>query len=155
MQLELALFQVQVRFETGFPNRNMKGIEMKKNILRIALALALCSLLNAVALADGISKRVTFRENVMIGDTLVKKGNYKVKFDEQTNELTVLSGNKVVAKTTARLEEQKSYTGRPVAFRTTKNAKSETILLGVNLGEKFAILNSDGVTATAPSANAQ
>ena len=129
---------------------------MKKNILRLTLAVALCALTNAVALAgDAITKRVTFRENVMVGDTLVKKGNYKVSFDEQTNELTIRNGDKVIAKSAARLEDNKNYTGRPVAFRTTKNQQSDTVLLGVNLGSKFAVLSGDNVTATAPTATAQ
>jgi len=130
---------------------------MKKNLHRIALAFVVCTLLSAsTALAGGKSKRVTFDTDVMVGDTLVKKGSYKVTFDEQTGMLTIMNGSDVVAKTSARLEEFKNKTEQATLYRTWKNAKSDPVLSRVNLGSQYAVIGGDNAAATsAPAATGQ
>src|SRR5438445_12672773 len=54
---------------------------------------------------DKIKKgHVTFADNVMVNGTAVKAGDYDVRFNEQTGDLEILKGKKVVAKTMARME---------------------------------------------------
>ena len=50
------------------------------------------------------SESITFATDVMVNGTRVKAGDYRLKFYEQTNELEILKGSKVVAKTSAHLE---------------------------------------------------
>lgn len=129
---------------------------MKKNLQRIAFALvALCTLLNASALAGGKGKqRVTFSTDVLVGDTLVKKGSYEVTFDEQTSVLTIKRGNEVVAKTSARLEEAKAKSS--FVYRTWKNEKADEVLSRVKIGDGSAVLGKDTAAATsAPAATGQ
>ena len=130
---------------------------MKKNLHRIALALVvICTLLNAAALAGGKSKRVVFDTDVMVGDTLVKKGSYKVTFDEQTGMLTIISGRDVIAKTSARLEEFRNKSEQATVYRTWKNEKSDSVLSRVNLGSQYAVIGGDNAAATsAPTATGQ
>ena len=127
---------------------------MKKNFQRIAFTLvALCTLLNASALAGGKGKqRITFSTDVLVGDTLVKKGTYDVTFDEQTSVLTIKRGNEVVAKTSARLEEAKSKSS--FVYRTWKNEKSDEVLSRVKFGDGAAVIGKDNAAATsAPAAS--
>lgn len=127
---------------------------MKKNFRRIAFALvALCTLLNASALAGGKGKqRITFSTDVLVGDTLVKKGSYDVTFDEQTSVLTIKRGNEVVAKTSARMEEAKSKSS--FVYRTWKNEKSDEVLSRVRFGDGAAVIGKDNAAATsAPAAS--
>ena len=129
---------------------------MKKNLQRIAFALvALCTLLNASVLAGGKGKqRITFSTDVLVGDTLVKKGSYDVTFDEQTSVLTIKRGNEVVAKTSARLEEAKSKSS--FVYRTWKNEKSDEVLSRVKFGDGAAVIGKDNAAATsAPAAAGQ
>jgi hypothetical protein len=127
---------------------------MKKNLHRIAFALvALCTLLNVAALAGGKSRRVTFHTDVMVGETLVKKGNYEVAFDEQTGVLTIKHGRAVVAKTTARMEEASDKSKTSIVYRTWKNEKAGEVLSSVKLGDRSAVIGKDNAAATsAPGA---
>lgn len=119
---------------------------MKKSLHRIAISLVLCILLGSVALAGGKSKQVTFSQDIKVGDTLVKKGTYVVTFDEKTNELTIRSNKKIVAKTTGRFEDHKST--YPVNYLTAKDRESNLMLSGVQLGGKLVVVGSE--TAAAP-----
>jgi hypothetical protein len=120
---------------------------MKKSLHRIAMSLVLCTLLGSAALAGGKSKNVTFNQDIKVGDTLVKKGTYVVTFDEKTNELTIRSDNKTVAKTTGRIEEYKS--ANAVAYMTAKDKESNLMLSGVKMGGSLVVVG--GETAAAPS----
>jgi hypothetical protein len=131
---------------------------MKKNLHRIALAFVICTLLSAsTVLAGDKSKRVVFDTDVMVGDTLVKKGSYKVTFDEQTGMLTIMSGRDVIAKTSARLEEFKNKSEQATIYRTWKNAKADSVLSRVNLGSRYAVIGGDNAAAatSAPAATGQ
>ncbi|HEY0319816.1 MAG TPA: hypothetical protein VGC66_02475 [Pyrinomonadaceae bacterium] len=79
---------------------------MRKTVNRLMMLLALCALVSALGFAKGKSEEVTLPQDVIINGTLVKKGDYKLKFDEQTGELLFLKGKKVVARATARLEKR-------------------------------------------------
>lgn len=129
---------------------------MKTSLHRIASALLVCALVNAVALASVKSKNVTFARDVKVGGTLVKKGNYKVTFDDQTNELTISKNQKIIAKTTARLEERKSQSRYSPSYYVIEHEKeSDATLLSVNIGGKYAVISRDKATDPAGTATAQ
>ena len=128
---------------------------MKKNSLRFAFALLLCALVNSAALADVISKKVTFTQDVKVGETLVKKGDYKVTYDDQSNELTISSGKKVVAKTTARLEERNAVSKQIGSFIIRKGENNDAVLSSVYMGAKYAVISGNGATTVAAPAAAQ
>lgn len=128
---------------------------MKKNLHRIAFVLvALCTLLSMTALAGGKSKRVTFHTDVLVGDTLVKKGSYEVSFDEQTSVLTIKRGGEVIAKTSARLEEANGKAKSSFVYRTWKNEKADEVLSIVKLGDGSAVIGKDNAAATSVPAAA-
>ena len=78
---------------------------MKSIASRILVLLVTVSLTGVLALAKTIEKEVTFIRSVTVNGTLVKKGTYKVAFNEETGELTIRKGKKVVATAQARLEK--------------------------------------------------
>jgi len=125
---------------------------MKKRFLNIALALVVCALLSPVAFASVKTQTVTFVTDVKIGETLIKKGTYKAKFDDKSNELTILAGNKVIAKTTATLVEQKKGNSKYLTVYTTdRDSAGNAQLTSVNMGGKFATLNLDKAAGAATS----
>ena len=125
---------------------------MKKRFLTVALTLLVCALLSPVAFADVKTKTVTFKTNIKIGETLVKKGTYKASFDDQANELTILDGKKVVAKITANLKDLKSSTSYEAMYTTDKDKDGNYMLTGVNVGGKLAAINSDKAQGSPTSA---
>ncbi|HEV2801630.1 MAG TPA: hypothetical protein VGW12_14245 [Pyrinomonadaceae bacterium] len=123
---------------------------MKKSLHRVALSLVLCTLLGSVALAGGKSKTVTFSQDIKVGGTLVKRGTYVVTFDEKTNELTVRSGKKVVAKANGRLDEQKiNY---PAVYVTAKDKESNIVLSGVKMDGRLVIVGGEATGGTTTTA---
>jgi hypothetical protein len=125
---------------------------MEKRFQTMALTLLVCALLSPVALAGVKTKTVTFKTSVKIGETLVKKGTYKARFDDQTNELTILDGKKVIAKITASLKDLKSSTSYEAMYTTDKDKDGNYMLTGVNVGGKLATINSDKADGSPASA---
>jgi carboxypeptidase C (cathepsin A) len=78
---------------------------MKSIVNRMIGFVLIAALTGVVALAKSTEREVTFTKNLTVNGTLVKKGTYKVEFNEETNELTIKKGKKVVATAQARLEK--------------------------------------------------
>ena len=76
---------------------------------------------SVVAMASGKTREITFSRNIMVNDTLVKKGTYKVTFDTETNELIVAKNKSVVARATARWENLDS---KSAGIYTTKDSNA-------------------------------
>lgn len=103
---------------------------MKKLTVRMVIALVVCALAGSVALAKVKSSTVTFGVDFVVGDSLVKRGTYKLSFDEKTNELTVLAKDKtIVAKAVARLENRKRATSGMEVILAQKGEKQALISL--------------------------
>ena len=74
---------------------------MKNLFTRISMVLLIASLAGVVVFAKAKKERVTFPTNIKVNGTVVKKGVYDLKFDDQTGELSILRGNKVIARASA------------------------------------------------------
>ena len=99
-------------------------------------ALMICALASIGAFAAAKDKvktdTVTFAQDTMVNGTLVKAGNYQIKFNEQTGELAILKDGKVKAKTTAQLQSRNNK-ARNTSVRTLdKGGVAE--LIGVSFG---------------------
>lgn len=78
---------------------------MKSIVNRIVLLLVTVTLTGVLALGKTTEKTVTFNTSVTVNGTLIEKGTYKVEFNDETSELTIKKGKKVVATSQARLEK--------------------------------------------------
>ncbi|HEY6232466.1 MAG TPA: hypothetical protein VIW64_14485 [Pyrinomonadaceae bacterium] len=75
---------------------------MKLSSLRkLAVAILVVSLAGISAFAKSKKQSVTFATDIKVNGTLVTKGVYDLKFDEQTGELSIVKDNKVIARATA------------------------------------------------------
>jgi hypothetical protein len=82
---------------------------MKKFAVHMILALVVCALAGNAALGKVKSKTITVGVDFIVGNTLVKKGTYKWRFDTETSELTIIAKDKTVAaKTIAHLEKRQT-----------------------------------------------
>ena len=100
----------------------------------VALVISALAAISAMAGDKGKveKKTVTFPEDVMVNGTLVKAGDYDVKFDESTGELSILKNGKVKAKTTAHYEARTDK-AKSTALRTIQ-AGGNVELKGVTFG---------------------
>lgn len=118
---------------------------MKKNLSRIAIALILCAMTSVVAMAKEKSRVITFGSNFVVGGTEVKAGTYRVSFNDETNELSILDRKTktVIAKATARLEDRQASSGSfDMRWSTTGTTQ---VLIGVTFpGAKQNIVLNEG-----------
>ena len=103
----------------------------------------------SMALAAEKSKKVTFSRDILVSGTLVKKGDYKVSFNDETQEMSILSGKTIVVKTKASLVNQNNIAkANEVSFREQSNGN---VLNSIRFaGESSAFSVSDSVQTAAP-----
>jgi hypothetical protein len=124
---------------------------MKRFMKAIFAALVISGLVSISALAGDKGKtekkHVTITEEVTVNGTVLKPGDYDVKFDESAGELSILKDGKVKAKAPAHLQAR-SDKAKDTSLRTLdKGGVAE--LTGVSFGG----WNQDVVVGTAGSAN--
>lgn len=123
---------------------------MKRFINGIFVALVIAALASISAFAGDKNKvekkMVTFPEDIMVNGTLVKAGDYEVKFDETTGELTIMKGSKVKAKTAAHMEARADK-ARNTSLRTRAEGGAVE-LIGVTFGgsHQDVVVGSSGAT---------
>ena len=123
---------------------------MKSIVNRMLVVMLVGALTSVVALAKVHKEKVTFENDVKVNGTLVKKGTYDVKFDDETNQLSVTKQGKVIAEAMARTE-QRAKKASDFQVRTTTSG-NETQLLGVTFGgsDKDIMIANNGAS---PSGN--
>lgn len=86
---------------------------MKSVISRIAIALVIASLTGSSALAAKGRKESLMLDSAMkVNGTLLKKGNYDIKLEEETGQLSILKNGKVVAQANVATEKRSSKASR-------------------------------------------
>jgi len=108
---------------------------MKKLATSVIATCVLC-LLGIVILADDKEKMLKehfeFTNDVMVGNTQVKKGFYLVKYNTETREMKIMDGDKVVARAKASLKmHEKDFDRDEILTKTTATGEQ---LTGLRLG---------------------
>ena len=117
---------------------------MKSILSRFVVVLVVGALSSVVALAKVHKEKVNFVSDIKINNTLVKKGTYEIKFDDQTGQLSVSKNGKVVAQAMGRLESREKKAS-DFQLRSTGSGDSSQ-LLGVTFGgqSKDVIISNNG-----------
>jgi hypothetical protein len=121
---------------------------MKSIMNRMLVVLLVGALTSVVALAKVQKHRVTFDSDIKVNGTVVKKGTYDVKFDDQSGQLTIAKNGKVVAQAMARLEPRAKKAND---FQLRSNGSGDdTNLIGVTFGgsDKDVVISNSGATST-------
>jgi len=79
---------------------------MKSSITRIAVVALVATLGCVSAFAKSKQKTVEFPKDIKVNGTTINKGTYAIKFDEETNELSIVDGKKVLARAAATLAKR-------------------------------------------------
>lgn len=121
---------------------------MKSIMSRMLVVLMVGALTSVAALAKVHKHKVTFEEDIKVNGTVVKRGTYDVKFDDETNQLSILRNGKVVAQAMARIESRDKK-ANDFQLRST-NKDNEQQLTGVTFGgsDKDVIITEGGATTT-------
>ena len=120
-----------------------------KSTLAALLICAFASIAVFAGSKDKVKKEfVTFASDVMVNGTLVKAGDYEVKFDEQSGELAILKNGKVKAKNTAHLQAR-SEKARTTSVRTLEKG-SVAELIGLTFGgsNQDVVVGASGAAVT-------
>lgn len=120
---------------------------MKTILSRLAVVLVVGALSSVVALAKVHKQKVTFNSDIKINNTVVKKGTYDVKFDDEAGQFTVLKHGKVVVQSGAKLEQRDK---KASDFRMRSTSGDDAQLLGVTFGgeDKEVVISTSGAQST-------
>ena len=121
---------------------------MKSVMSKVVAVLMVGALTGVVALAKVQRARATFDTDIKVNGTLVKKGTYDVKFDDQTGQLSIIKNGKVVAEATTRLEAR-SKKANDFQIRSVTNG-NELQLAGVTFGgsDKDVMIANNGASTS-------
>lgn len=121
---------------------------MKSMVNKVLAVLMVGALTSVVAFAKTQKQRVTFENDIKVNGTLVKKGTYDVKFDDQTGQLAIIKNGKVVAEANTKLE-QRAKKASDFQVRSTVNG-NETQLVGVTFGgsDKDVVISNNGASTS-------
>jgi hypothetical protein len=126
-----------------------------RKIASSLLSLSLLCLLSAApALAEHgeLTERVTFSEDVLVNNTMVKAGEYKLAFDPESGMLKVMSGKEVVAqaRATMRVNEQKADDDVIYSVMTAAGKALKSVKFG---GQREEVVLSDVMSDAARAGN--
>ncbi len=120
---------------------------MKKQILNVFAAFALCAVIATGAFAGEKTKEVTFGRDVNINGTVVKKGTYKVAINEQTGEMSIRDGKKTLVTTKFTTTDRENAARNTEVNVSVENGTS--VLKAVTFGgEKKTVVVGQSVAAT-------
>jgi hypothetical protein len=121
-----------------------KEIAMIRVVNQLVGMVLVGAIAGSVALAKEIKKEVTFSQPIEVNGTLVKKGTYDAVFDDQTNELSIVKGRKVVARAPAQLEKRNERDRSVYVTREEEGDSTKVVLLSVTLkdGNRATIVSS-------------
>ena len=121
---------------------------MKSIVSKLVAVVMVGALTSVVAFAKVHKEKVTFDSDIKVNGTVVKKGSYDVKFDDESGQLSIVKNGKVVAQAMAKLE-QREKKANDFQLRSTTNG-DETNLIGVTFGgsDKNVVITSSGSTTT-------
>jgi len=121
---------------------------MKSIVSRMLVVLMVGALTSVVALAKVQKHKVTFENDIKVNGTLVKKGTYDLKFDDESGQLSIVKNGKVVAQAMARVESRENK-ANDFQLRSTVNG-DETQLTGVTFGgsDKDILITNSGAATT-------
>ena len=121
---------------------------MKSIVNRIVVVVMIGALASVAAFAKTQKQRVTFDNDIKVNGTLVKKGTYEIKFDEETGQLSINKNGKTVAQTMAKLEAR-AKKANGFQLRSVGEG-DQTELVGVTFGgsDKDVIVTGGGAATT-------
>ncbi len=121
---------------------------MKSIVNRIVVVVMIGALASVAAFAKTQKHRVTFDNDIKVNGTLVKKGNYEVKFDEETGQLSIIKNGKTVAQTMAKLEARAKKANGFQLRSVGEGDQAELVGLTFGGSDKDVVVTGGGAVTT-------
>ena len=121
---------------------------MKSMVSRMVAILMVGALTGVVAFAKVHKQKVTFESDMKVNGTLVKKGTYDVKFDDENGQLTIEKNGKTVAQATAKLEAREKKANDFQLRSTSDNGETNLIGVTFNGSDKNVVITGSGSSTT-------
>ncbi len=115
---------------------------------KMIAALALCALTSVMTPAKTKTERVTFPQDVTVNGTVVKKGTYKVTFDDETGVLSIHVSKKTIATAKAHWE-QRDRKALETRVSTVMEGDARQLRSITMSGDSQSIVVGDGAQAAA------
>jgi len=108
---------------------------MKLLINGLMIAGLLVTLVGTTAFGNTRKSHIAFSADTRVNGTIVKQGKYEAVFDDQSGELSIFKGAKLIAKTSAKLEkrDQKARTTEVQTIREGMDQKLVSITFSGSL----------------------
>ena len=121
---------------------------MKSIVNRMVAVLMVGALTSVVAFAKVHKHTVTFDSDIKVNDTLVKKGTYQVKFDDESGQLSIIQNGKTIAQSMTRIESR-AKKANDFVLRSVTNG-DEKQMIGVTFGgsDKDVLLSNSGASGS-------
>lgn len=121
---------------------------MKSIVNRMVAVLMVGALTSVVAFAKVHKHTITFDSDIKVNDTLVKKGTYQVKFDDETGQLSIIQNGKTIAQSMTRIESRSKKANDFVLRSVTKGDEKQ--MIGVTFGgsDKDVLLTNGGASGS-------
>ena len=121
---------------------------MKSIVNKVMAVLMVGALTSVVALAKVHKEKVTFESDIKVNNTLVKKGTYDLKFDDQSGQLSISKHGKVVAEAMTKVESR-AKKAADFQIRSVTNG-NELQLAGVTFGgsDKDVMITNNGASTS-------
>ena len=126
---------------------------MKTLTHRIALTLLLLALASPIVSAKVKTRTMSFGQDFIVGEKVIKAGIYRLSFDDKTNELTILNNKtkEVVAKVAARLETREKGDSAFDLQMVQQGERQELVAMPIPYSEKIVrIGEARSVTTSVP-----
>jgi len=120
---------------------------MRSVFNRVIIALLLVTMTGVAAFAKTKKTTVVFDTDTTVSGTIVKRGTYELVYNEETNELSIVKGRKVIAKTNAQLAMRDSK-AKTTEIHTLKDGdKASFIGVAFKGSEQNIVAGDSGMQA--------
>jgi hypothetical protein len=134
--------------DTELKDSKETAVKMKSIVNRIMVVVMVGALASVAAMAKTHKQKVTFDNDIKVNGTLVKKGSYDLKFDDETGQLSIVKNGKTIAQTMTKLESRDTKANQFQVRATTSGDEKQ--LVGVTFGgwDKDVIVTNGGAATT-------
>ena len=121
---------------------------MKSIVNRVIVVLMVGALASVVAFAKVHRHKVTFENDTKVNATVVEKGTYDLKFDDETGQLSIVKNGKTIAQAMTKLEPRSK---KAADFQVrSMGSGADSQLLGVTFDgwDKDVVITNNGASTS-------
>ena|SRR5688572_33185248 len=97
---------------------------MKSLLKKMTLTAVMLAMTFTMAIAKNRSEKVSFSRDMVVNGTVVKKGTYKVTYDEQSKEMAIWDGKNELTKMAVRAESRTRKPSSTEVIFTERDSRS-------------------------------